>query len=212
MADMFRRYGQRALDFIRGEPNLDKLVRQGLQLGEGVHVARPLYIDSNRPWLISIGDYVNIGPYSVLLTHDDTLHNHTGLTRIGRVVIRARVMIGVGAIILPGTVIGEDSVIGAGAIVQGEIPPGSLVAAEPSKVSNLRAVAAWQRASAAKAPTWPMEGWSMDTGITDARKREQREALDGTTAGFLPARAADGSPYARRGQRPQPASEGASTS
>jgi maltose O-acetyltransferase len=118
------------------------------------------------------------------------------------VVVGKRVMVGVGAILLPGTNIGEDSVVGAGAVVHGEIPPGSLVLGNPAKVSPIKAVAAWHRASAARAPSWPREGWTMSSGITEERKREQWEALADGAAGYVPARAAPGSPYALRDQGP----------
>ncbi|MEO6875213.1 MAG: acyltransferase, partial [Opitutaceae bacterium] len=48
------------------------------------------------------------------------------------VVVGANVWIGHGAIILPGTRIGDHSVIGAGAVVRGEFPARSLVAGVPA--------------------------------------------------------------------------------
>jgi hypothetical protein len=112
------------------------------------------------------------------------------------------VNVGVGAVHQPGTNIGEDSVVGAGAVVHGEIPPGSLVVGNPAEVSPLKSVVAWHRVSAARAPTWPDEGWTITSGITEARKREQREALVDAPSGFVPATAAPGSPHALKVQRP----------
>jgi acetyltransferase-like isoleucine patch superfamily enzyme len=196
LADVLSSFRQRALDRLRGEPNIERMVAEGLVLGEGTHIARPLYLDRSRPWLITIGDYANLAPYVMVITHDASLHNYTGLTRIARVVVGNRVMVGAGAILLPGTDIGDDSVVAAGAVVRGEIPPGSLVTGDPAKVSKIGVVAAWQRASAAGAPSWPLEGWSTSGGITEARKRQQREALAGGASGYVPARAAPGSRYA----------------
>jgi hypothetical protein len=34
-------------------------------------------------------------------------------------------------------------------------------------------------------PTWPRAGWTIERGITDARKRAQREALAGGISGYL---------------------------
>ena len=50
--------------------------------------------------------------------------------------IRDEVLVGMGAVVLDGAVIGERSIIGANALVTGgmEIPPGSLVLGSPAKV------------------------------------------------------------------------------
>jgi len=49
------------------------------------------------------------------------------------VVIGDNVWIAHGAIILPGTRIGDHSVVGAGAVVRGEFPPRSLIAGVPAR-------------------------------------------------------------------------------
>ncbi|GIW87702.1 MAG: hypothetical protein KatS3mg108_2026 [Isosphaeraceae bacterium] len=55
------------------------------------------------------------------------------------VTIGDNVWIGARVIILPGTVIGADSVVAAGSVVRGVFPPGSLVAGNPARlVKNLR--------------------------------------------------------------------------
>lgn len=50
--------------------------------------------------------------------------------------IRDEVLVGMGAVVLDGVVVGERSIIGANALVTGgmEIPPGSLVLGSPGKV------------------------------------------------------------------------------
>jgi maltose O-acetyltransferase len=189
---------------LRGEPNIDDLVAEGLQLGEGVHIGRPVVFDRAQPWLITIGDHAVIGMNAVILTHDISLRDYTGQARVARVDIGARVIVGAGAIILPGTKIGDDSVIGAGAVVRGDIPPRSLAVGNPAKVSELKAIVAWQRASAKKAPHWPTEGWSR-LSITDERRREQREALAGGVSGYVPARPSPGSPFFEQQQKQQAA-------
>jgi acetyltransferase-like isoleucine patch superfamily enzyme len=188
------RFRRAAVARVRNEPNIDWLVTRGLRLGEHTDIANPVYIDLLCPWLITIEDYVVIGPYSALITHDASFAEHTGQTRLGRVDIGKRVRVGVGAIVLPGTTIGEDSVIGAGAVVQGEVPPQSIVVGNPGKVSPIKAAVAWHRVSSARAPSWPIEGWTSGD-IPEEHKREQREALAGCASGFVPGRAAPGSPY-----------------
>jgi maltose O-acetyltransferase len=202
MREALERFKRQAVSRLRGQPSIDRLVAQGLQLGEGTHISHAVYVDGLHPWLISIGDYATLSPYVAVITHDTSLVHHTGQTRLGRVVIGKRAYVGVGAILLPGTTIGDDSVIGAGAVVHGEIPPGSLALGNPAKAAPIKAAAAWQRASAARAPSWPYQGWTMASDITEDRKREQREALADGVVGYVPGRAAPGSPYVQSSQRP----------
>ena len=171
---MLERFRKRAIDQLRGEPNIERLVAGGLQLGEGTHISHPIYFDRLHPWLISIEDYVTLGPYVAIITHNASLGHHTGQTRLGRVVVGKRVNVGVGAILLPGTNVGEDSVVGAGAVVQGKIPAGSLVVGNPAKVSSIAPVAAWHQASAAHAPTWPHDGWTIFLGMNYPAGRQWR--------------------------------------
>jgi maltose O-acetyltransferase len=190
---------RRVLQRLRGEQNLDRLVADGLELGHGAFVARGAYLDSNHPWLISIGDDSGLSPGVIVMAHDASMKHHVGCTRIACVEIGKRVFIGVGAIILPGTRIGDDSVVGAGAVVRGDVPPGSLVVGNPARVvQDMASVARWHGSVARSAPVWPHDGWTIDQGITDARKRAQREALAGGTSGYL-----DKAPTARTADRAQ---------
>jgi maltose O-acetyltransferase len=179
---------RRGLQRLRGEQAIDRLVAEGLQLGRETFIARGVYLDPGHPWLIAIGDQSGLSPGVVVMVHDASMKRHTGLTRIARVNIGNRVFVGAGAIILPGTRIGDDSIVGAGAVVRGEVPPGSLVVGNPAKVvSDVASVAEWHRKAVSRSPVWPHEGWMMGRGITDARKREQREALADGISGYLEA-------------------------
>jgi maltose O-acetyltransferase len=48
--------------------------------------------------------------------------------RIGRVVL-----IGGGAIVLPGITVGDGAIIGAGSVVTADVPPGATVVGSPAK-------------------------------------------------------------------------------
>jgi acetyltransferase-like isoleucine patch superfamily enzyme len=50
------------------------------------------------------------------------------------VIIENDVWIGTGAVVLKGTRIGHGSIIGAGSVVSGNIPPRSLVVGNPARV------------------------------------------------------------------------------
>jgi len=180
------RIQRRVIQRLRGELNIDRLVAEGLQIGRGTFVARDAYLDPGHPWLITIGEDSGLSPRTIVMVHDASMRRHIDHTLIAPVVIGDRVFVGAGAIILPGTRIGDDSVIAAGAVVRGDIPPWSMVVGNPGKVvSDVQSVADWHRHAAAQGPVWPHEGWTVGKGITDARKRAQREALAEGITGYL---------------------------
>lgn len=179
----------RALFRMRGQPDQRQLVAAGLRLGEGAFIARPTYIDPSRPWLVTIGEHSTLAPFVVVMVHDPSMRVQTGLTRFARVDIGKRVFVGSRAIILPGSVIGDDSVVAATAVVQGDVPAGSLVAGNPAKIiSKVQAMTERHLQAVAQAPTWPYEGWSWRAGISAARKSDQRRALAPGTSGYLAVR------------------------
>lgn len=79
---------------------------------------------------IEIGNYVAIGPNVCIYDHDHKFGFGgiiEGAYNTGDVVIEDNCWIGAGVIILRNTSIGMGSVIGAGTVVSGKIPPNSLV-------------------------------------------------------------------------------------
>jgi maltose O-acetyltransferase len=193
------RVSRGAVQRLRGDQNLERLVAQGLELGRGTFIARGVYLDPGHPWLISIGDDTGFATGVIVLAHDASMKRHMGYTRIARVVIGKRVFVGAGAIILPGSRIGDDAIVGAGAVVRGDVPPGSVFIGNPGKVVTTVASAAdWNLKAAKQAPVWPHEGWTVETGITAERKRAQREALADGIAGYL---ASHSIPLASPGER-----------
>ena len=78
---------------------------------------------------ISIKDNVIFGPGVTIYDHDHKFSNEGILPGFnhGAVVIESGCWIGANVTILRNTHIGEGSVIGAGAIVKGDIPPHSIV-------------------------------------------------------------------------------------
>ncbi len=92
---------------------------------------------------ITIGDNVKIGGNVVI--YDTDFHSLDVVERISipedisnvkteEVIINNNVFIGAHTTILKGTVIGENSVIGAGSLVVGIIPPNVIAGGNPCKV------------------------------------------------------------------------------
>lgn len=114
------------------------LRKQGAQVGNNVQI-----IDKNKflyePWcanLLEFHDNVVIAAGARLVSHDSSYANVCGdvPTRYGKIILERNVYIGVNSIILPGVIIGEYSLIGAGTIVNRSIPPRSVVVGNPCKV------------------------------------------------------------------------------
>jgi acetyltransferase-like isoleucine patch superfamily enzyme len=106
-------------------------------------------IDGTDPSLITIGDDVVISSDVRILTHDfsvaridKALGVHPGgvinpneeRSKVARISIGDNSFIGAFAMLMPGTVIGRDCVIGAGSVVRGNIPDGSIVIGNPGQV------------------------------------------------------------------------------
>lgn len=124
-------------------------------VGEGAFLKPPLYVDygSNlrvgaRTFAnyglvaldvvsITIGDDVQIGPNVQLLTPTHPLDPELRRAKweAGEpIVIEDNVWLGGGAIVLPGVTIGDNSVVGAGAVVTRDVEPGVVVAGNPARV------------------------------------------------------------------------------
>lgn len=86
---------------------------------------------------VSIGDGTQIGPAVQFYAADhprDATDRASGL-EFGRPIhVGRNVWIGGGAIILPGVRIGDDALIGAGAVVTRDVPAGATVVGNPARV------------------------------------------------------------------------------
>ena len=54
-----------------------------------------------------------------------------------RTFVRARASIGSGAVVLGGVTIGEDAIVGAGAVVTADVAPGAVVAGNPARPTRV---------------------------------------------------------------------------
>lgn len=148
---------------------LDRFLLKKPKLGKGVYIARGAAVlgdvkigDYSSVWYnavlrgdinrIVVGHHSNIQDNAVLHLADDfpcivgnyVTIGHSAVVHACRV--GDEVLVGMGAIILDGAVIGKQSIIGAKALVtqNAKIPPGSLVLGAPAKV--VRALTPEERA------------------------------------------------------------------
>lgn len=109
-----------------------------------VFISNDVYFDSAAYSEISIGKNVTISKEVSFLVHDYSIH--MALVNIDRkpekgiahfisgISIGEDSFIGMRVTLLPGTQIGRNCIIGAGAVVKGIIPDNSIVIGNPAKV------------------------------------------------------------------------------
>ena len=88
----------------------------GTKIGKKVFIASYVFIDDQYPELITIEDHVIISYRCTIIAHDDS----RGI--VSPVTIKRNAYIGACATILPGAIVGEDAVIGAGTTIAKDVP------------------------------------------------------------------------------------------
>ena len=108
--------------------------------GENIHLGDDVFFNYGVVVLdcapVTVGDMTQIGAYSQILAADhprDHAERDAGLECAKPVTIGRNVWIGSAALILPGITIGDDAIIGAGAVVTRDIPPGMTATGNPAR-------------------------------------------------------------------------------
>lgn len=110
-------------------------------LGARTIVLQMAYINPTKP--VIIGDDTGIGGHTLIFTHGAWLNAFDGYPADYKpVTIGKSVWFPWRVFVMPGSVVGDGSVIGANSLVSGEIPPYSLAVGSPAKVIR-------------SAPDWP---------------------------------------------------------
>lgn len=113
----------------------------------GMNIRNAAYIDPSASFdnydysMITLGDNITVSREVLLLTHDFSITkgliaiHGKGIGRFQKeIIIGKNCFIGARAIILPGTTIGDNVIIGSGAVVKGVVPSDSIVIGNPGKV------------------------------------------------------------------------------
>lgn len=106
--------------------------------GKRTRVGKGVFINFGCTFLdqggIAIEDGVFIGPGVILASEyhpEEPERRHLLCT--APVVLRRNAWIGARAVILPGITVGENAIVGAGAVVTKDVPPGTIVGGTPAK-------------------------------------------------------------------------------
>jgi len=106
---------------------------RGVKIGKNVHISRGACIDHSVPMFIEIGDNSQIAFGAVVLCHNNEASTDEA-NQVKPVKIGNNVFVSVNAVILPGVSIGDNSKIGASAVVNKDIPKNSLAVGQPARV------------------------------------------------------------------------------
>jgi len=114
--------------------------RKGVKIGKGTYFFDPknTHIDEDNGIFISIGDYCKITTGVYILAHD---FSYSVFRRVyndipkksAKTIIGNNCFIGINSIILMGSEIGDNVVIGAGSVVSGKIPSNQVWGGNPAK-------------------------------------------------------------------------------
>ena len=107
--------------------------------GRHIRLGKNVFINHACSFLdlggITIEDDVLIGPRVNLVTEDHPVDPTLRRTLIVKpIVVKRNAWIAANATILPGVTVGENSVVAAGAIVNKDVPPNSVVAGVPARI------------------------------------------------------------------------------
>lgn len=123
------------------EAYINWLRKKGVKIGNNciIRGQRSARIDMSRPWLITIGDNVDMNTNFQILTHDWAslvfLSKYNDfINSSGKVSIGNNIYFGTNVVVLKGVSIGDNCIIGACSLVSRSIPPNSVAAGIPCKV------------------------------------------------------------------------------
>jgi maltose O-acetyltransferase len=108
--------------------NLWLSMRLGIRMGRDIRLSLSARLSPGKRGSIDIGDRTLIA-FKTLIYTFDPITGEDRPVHIGR-----HCFIGGGSVILPGVSIGEESIVGASAVVFDSVPPRSLVGGNPARI------------------------------------------------------------------------------
>ena len=175
---------------VRGERNSQKAAmeycfKHGFKVGKNFKYNSGYPIDSNWPWLISVGDNVTLASDVKLLAHDARTALAGVHTKIGIVKIGNNVFIGAGSIVLCNTRIGDNVIVGAGSVVTKDIPSNSVYAGNPAVfICTFEEYKKKHQENQRTHPVFREHTWQQWPNASEDERVEMREKLK-NTFGYL---------------------------
>ena len=105
------------------------VLESGNRIGSRVRIHSGCFLE-----MVTIEDDVFVGPNTVFTDDPHPMNCPRYKDCKGGIVARRRARIGANVTILPGVVVGENALVGAGSVVVGDVPPGAVVVGNPARV------------------------------------------------------------------------------
>lgn len=100
----------------------------GMNIHKSARISYGAKLDKTNPKGVQIGEESYIASGAIMFTHDFSRSIHKD-TQIGK-----RCFIGANAIIMCGVTIGDEVIVGSGAIVTKDVPSNCIVAGNPARI------------------------------------------------------------------------------
>lgn len=120
---------------VSNDRRIRMLRQEGVRIGEHCAIYTTLF--STEPYLVEIGDHVAISAGTRFITHDGSVwlfEDHPDMDLFGEIRVGNNTYFGTDCVILPGTRIGSNCIIGSGSVVRGVVPDDSVVFGNPARV------------------------------------------------------------------------------
>lgn len=123
--------------------DLETYKKKGMKVGKGCDFVSPGPNFGSEPYLIEIGNNTTVSFDVAFVTHDAgtrvlrnlaTNEKEKQTVIYGKIIVGNNCFIGCRTTILPGVKIGDNTIIGAGSLVNRDIPANSVAAGVPCKV------------------------------------------------------------------------------
>lgn len=116
------------------EDRCSMLRELGVSVGKGVFIDFGVWIDPVAPECIEIEDYASLAYGSSIVSHHSVMNTLCNLPpKRRKTIMKKNSRLSSNAMILPGVVVGENSIVAAGAVVTKDVQPNTVVAGNPAK-------------------------------------------------------------------------------
>ena len=166
-------------------PNVQKLKKNGMIVGENFFIQRGCVIDTSHCWLIKIGNNVTLGPGVHILAHDASTKQAQKYTKIGLVEIGDNVFVGANSTILPNVKIGNNVVIGANSVVTKDIVENSVAVGSPCRVIDKYENFVEKNKNLMNKVSKFDKSYTVKGGIDNKKKKEMINSLKKHKIGFI---------------------------
>lgn len=149
--------------------NIGAARAQGVTIGKDCRIYTQQF--GGEPWLVTIGDHVDVSTNVEFNTHDGTgwlISDERGRRHhFAPITVGNNVYIGSHTIILPGVTIGNNVIIGAGSLVNQSIPDNCVVTGSPIKF----------RISFEDFKEWALARHASDADMVGKTRRERIDSI-----------------------------------